>query len=86
MTKYRCRIIRPHESNWRVVEQRDALRAAHEFFFVFDNLPCIKFNNESYALVEVQGHGTFIVNGCRSGLEGPRKYSMDDILLVLTDV
>lgn len=79
MIKYRCRTVEPDISDWRMVEQRNPEIAAQEFFFVFDNLPCVKYKNTNYAVVEVQDQIFAVVNNQRSNLYGKKKYTLDAV-------
>lgn len=66
MKKYRCRVILPDVSEWKIVEQRSCDMAASEFFFVFDDLPCVKFNNVNYATVEIEDDKLIVVSNIRA--------------------
>jgi len=65
MKKYRCRVILPDVSEWKTVEQRSGDSAASEFFFVFDNLPCVRYDNTNYAIVEIEDDKQLVVSNVR---------------------
>lgn len=65
MKKYRCRVMLPEVSEWKTIEQRSGIMAASEFFFVFDNLPCVRYNNVNYATIEIEDDKPIIVSNAR---------------------